>query len=136
MQLPEMPMTFTTKTELPDFEEFVEWYDEYSHEDVKIYTSNWNRYDEAKIELCIENEYKSEGEVRINKLLGYANLVQAGMLLECEVATSGVDLYSKRGGYSENLSKDKLRQLKKDCTKWRLLFQLDSTLYAWNPRPL
>ena len=122
--LPEMPVAFSSKIELPDFEEFVEWHNEYSHEGPG--NNYWNRYDESRIELGMEKNYDSQEEASINKLLGYADLVQGGMLLECEAATSGVELYSIRGGYSEKISKETLRQLKENCTKWRLLFQLDS----------
>lgn len=125
--LPEMPMTFYSKVELPDFEEFIEWHDEFSqHENVRSRINYWNIYDETKTKLGIENEYDTEEDVKINKLLGYANLIQAGMLLECEVATKGIKLYSERGGYSDKITKEELRQYKEDCTKWQLLFQLES----------
>jgi len=118
-KIPEIPITFSNKTELPDYEEFIEWYDEYNFD-------QWNKYDETRIEMNINSEYSIEEDLKINKLLGYANLIQSGMLLECEAATSGIILYSDKGGYSNNLSMDRLRQLKENCKKWQLLFQLES----------
>ena len=127
-KIPEMPITFSNKMEIPDYEEFLEWRKEYPEEDVTDYTRYFDLYAEARAKAGIESEYYTGEEARINKLLGYADLVQSGMLLQCEAATKGVELYSDWGGYSEKLSKDRLRQLKEGCTKWRLLFQLESIL--------
>lgn len=121
-KLPEMPITFSAKSELPDFEEFMEWhYDTYDYKQI-------DSYDQAKIKMGFDSEFDSEEQEagKINKLLGYANLIQSGMLLECEATTSGIELYSEKGGYSKKLTKDALCELKKACTKWRLLFQLES----------
>ena len=125
-KLPEMPITFSTKLELPDYEEFYEWRDEYADENGNYYTKYYDKYEEAINKIGIASEYDTVENARINKLLGYANLVQSGMLLECEAATCGIELYSGKGGYSKKLTKEALSQLKKDCTKWRLLFQLES----------
>ena len=75
--------------------------------------------------MGFEDEYDSGEDVKINKLLGYANLIQAGMLLECEAVTGGIELY-KHGEYSKELTNETLRQLKENSTKWRLLLQLES----------
>ena len=108
-KLPEMPITFSTTNELPCFEEFMQWHDGFEYK-------QWNEYDEAKNKIVQESE-----EENINKLLGYADLIQGGMLLNCEETTNGV--YT--GGISE-IPEEKLRQYKENCTKWQLLFQLDS----------
>jgi uncharacterized protein YwqG len=113
-KLPEMSITFSTEIELPDFEEFIEWHNEVEY-------NQWDSYGESKNKIIPESD-----ERYINKLLGYANLIQSDMLLECEAATRGVELYSERGGYSNKITTEELQQYKENCTKWQLLFQFDS----------
>jgi len=114
-------MTFSSKKELPNFEEFLQLHNECSH--ILI-----DAYDDAKVELGFDSEFGSDDyeAVKINKLLGYADLIQGGMLLNCETASKGVTLYSSKGGYSKDISLDELQGYKENCKKWQLLFQLDS----------
>ena len=111
-RIPEMPITYSSKDELPDFEEFIEWHDGFGDD-----MDYWDQYDELKIEMGFESE---DDEEAINKLLGYANLIQSGMLLECELTTSG-----KNTGGPEGYA-NVTDQQKENCKKWQLLFQLDS----------
>ena len=69
-------------------------------------------------EFEFDTEEEEQGE--INKLFGYANIIQNGMLLECELAASGVNVGSSDG--YKNVS----AQQKENSKKWQLLFQLDS----------
>ena len=110
--LPEMPVTFASERELPDFEEFAEWHDGVDY-------GKWEEYNKAKASMGVACEQEN-GE-NINKLLGYANLVQGSMLFTCESTTDGV-----YNGEPAEIPPEKLREYKENCTKWRLLFQLDS----------
>jgi uncharacterized protein YwqG len=107
-KIPEMTITFSSENELPDYEEFVEWHEGFDYK-------QWDEYDKAKSKLILESD-----EETVSKLLGYANLIQGGMLLQCELTTSGINT-GNSDGYS-NVS----AQQKEDSTKWQLLFQLDS----------
>jgi len=112
--IPEIPVSFSPKAELPNFEEFIEWHEEFDG------AGAWDRYDELKIEMGFDSEFDPEEEDTINKLLGYANVIQHGMLLECELVSGGVCLGGP-DGYANVTAEQK-----ENCTKWQLLFQLDS----------
>ena len=106
---PETPVTFSPEKELPDFEEFLEFHKDFEY-------NQWDKYNDEKNKIVDEYDGKT-----INKLLGYANLVQGGMLLNCEKTTHGI--YT---GDSVEIPDDKLREYEENCVKWQLLFQLDS----------
>lgn len=108
-KLPELGIKFSSQEELPDFEEFMEWHGGLNY-------NEWDKYEVAKNEILPQYE---EGE--INKILGYANLIQGSMLLGCELSTNGIST-----GMGINVPEDELEQYKKNCLDWRLLFQLDS----------
>jgi uncharacterized protein YwqG len=110
-KIPEMPIFFSSNDELPDFEEFIELHENFEYE-------QWDIFDDSKTKMGFDSE-KEEADT-INKLLGYANLIQGGMLLECELTTSGINT-GTADGYS-NVSE----QQKANLEKWQLLFQLDS----------
>jgi len=105
-KIPEIAIIFSSKTELPDFEEFMEHHNRFEY-------NQWEDYEKAKYSILPESD-----EEKITKLLGYANPIQGGMLLQCELTANGI--YTGIG-YS-NVS---IRQ-KENSTKWLLLFQLDS----------
>ena len=109
--IPEFPIMFSSMIELPDFEEFLELHDDGLNHIL------WEAYDEAKNTIVVENEDEA-----ITKLLGYANVIQNGMLLECELASNGV-FVGNSDGYA-NIS----TQQKENSKKWQLLLQLDSIL--------
>ena len=107
-RIPEIIISFSSKKELPDFEEFIEYHDGFNYK-------QWDDYDKAKYKIIPESEEDS-----ITKLLGYANLIQNGMLLQCELTANGI--YT---GNSDGYSKV-TKQQKENSSKWQLLFQLDS----------
>ena len=129
-KLPEMPMTFINKYELPHHEEFCELHDKYNNiiknNNIKYFELQ-DEYENTKIKMGFESDFdtveKTKG--KINKLLGYADIIQTGMLMDCETASKGVKLYDNKG-YSDKITKKELRQYKKNCKKWQLLFQLES----------
>ncbi len=109
-KLPEMTINFESEDDFPCFEEFIQWHPQFDYKQS-------NTYEDLKGKLVPLHE---EGE-NINKLLGYANLIQDGMLLDCELVANGICT-----GTSIEIQKSDLKQYKKDCIKWQLLFQLDS----------
>jgi len=111
-RIPEMPITYSSKDELPDVEEFIEWHEEFGDD-----TDCWDQYDELIAEMGFDSE---DDEEEINKLLGYANIIQNGMLLECELTTSGLNTGGPEG-YANVTALQK-----ENSKKWQLLFQLDS----------
>ena len=112
-QLPEIPVTFTAKNELPTFDEFSELHNEESQD--------WDAYEKVKTEMGFDSDLAYDTDQSITKLLGYADVVQNSMLLECEHVTNGIYC-----GESIEIPKDTLHQHKENCIKWQLLFQLDS----------
>ena len=114
--LPEMAISFSSVNETPDFEEFAELHDVLDKLKQKARMKLWNDYDDARGLAPVEG--KPDG--RINKLLGYANLVQGSMLLECELTTGDINT-GDPAGYA-NVSAEQ----KENSKNWRLLFQLDS----------
>ena len=114
--LPEMAISFSSVTETPDLEEFEELYDGLNKIKHKERKKLWSDYNVARGLDSIEG--KPEGQ--INKLLGYADLVQGGMLLNCELVTNGINTGDL--GWYANISAEQAENSK----NWRLLFQLDS----------
>lgn len=104
-KLPEIKLEFSTKYDLPCFEEFTELYN----------YESWDEYDEERV----INGYEQDDS--ISKLLGYADLIQGGMLLECEKVTNGIYC-----GDAAEIEPEKLKQLQEKCNQWQLLFQLDT----------
>ena len=118
--IPEAPVSFSGATELPCFEEFVELCD--------LSFAKWNEYDYAraefdyvKAELGYEIDEENDNYEK-SKLLGYADLIQGGMLLGCELSTNGI--YS--GDAKIKVTDEEIQQYKKNCKQWQLLFQLGS----------
>jgi len=109
-RIPEAPVCFSIATEVPDFEEFVQLSDNTVDYDLL------GEYMDAAVEL----EYKIEEDAfEKSKLLGYADLVQSGMLLECECATNGIYC-------GDESSAKEMEQRKTNGKQWQLLFQLGS----------
>ena len=112
--VPEAPISFSATKELPCFEEFIQL----CGEDISY--DHWDEYDNAKAELGYKiDETDNFGK---SKLLGYADLVQGGMLLECELSYKGIYC----GGAEIKIAEEEMRQYKKNCNQWKLLFQLGS----------
>ena len=127
-KLPEMPMSFSTRVELPDFVEFLELNTNISYEDIGYYTMYYGSHDEAMAKILAETGFEKTEEGRVNKLLGYADTIQNGMLMNCETASRGVDIYGESVGFSEKIPDKELKQYRENCVKWRLLFQLDTII--------
>jgi len=109
-RIPETPIIFSCAMEIPDFEEFVQLCDD------NVEYDSYDEYMDAAIQLGYKTE---EDDFDKSKLLGYANLVQDGMLLECECASNGI--------YCGDRSVvDKYKQYKENGKHWQLLFQLGS----------
>ena len=104
-KFPEIQLGFSKKYDLPCYEEFTELYD---YED-------WDRYDQVK---SIKGYMYEE---TISKLLGYADLIQGEMLLECELVTNGIYC-----GDTPDITPEELKKFKENCDEWQLLFQLDT----------
>ena len=112
-RLQEMQVAFAAKRDLPDYEEFAEnnTAEEYDFEE----------YGGQRTEFGYTEE-----EGNRSKLLGYADVIQNSMLLECEMAANGI--YTGDGGVFafRNLSEERRKALSENCKQWRLLLQLDS----------
>lgn len=109
-QLPEIKLEFSKNKEVPYYEEFMQL------QGIEQYDSDlWNKYNKAKEAAGYEQDEE------ISKLLGYADLIQGGMLIECEAAANGIC----RDGKSE-IEPETLKQIRENCKDWQLLFQLDS----------
>ena len=67
----------------------------------------------------------SEEPEKVTKLLGYANLIQGSMLLECEMADSGIYC-----GHPQELPPEEWDRLRENSRDWRLLFQM-GTVEGW-----
>jgi len=116
-QLPEIPIAFSDAKDLPSFEEFCEWHDKDDYGWEERY-----KYEDAKVKMGFDSELDDDIEEEpITKLLGYADIVQNSMLLQCEQVTNGI-----YWGEAVDVPETILSQDKKNCKKWRLLFQLDS----------
>jgi len=111
-RIPAMPVTFSSRTELPDFEELAEWRDDVDWDD-------YQEYNETRATIVEEPDPDE-----ISKLLGYANLIQGGMLKQCELVSGGTDL-TPDAYYEYSLATTE-QQLRHDCARWQLLFQIDS----------
>ena len=77
-KIPEMAIAFSAENDLPDFEEFIEWHYGFNYD-------QWDAYDRAKYRLL-----PKPVEIYGSHLLGYADLIQEGMLLDCELTANGV----------------------------------------------
>lgn len=104
-KLPEIQLSFSKKDDLPCYEEFSKQYD----------YNDWEHYDEVRS----MNGY--EVEETISKLLGYADVIQGDMLLECELVTNGVYC-----GNTPNITPEERKKFEENRNQWQLLFQLDT----------
>jgi len=112
--MPEFPVSFTVKNDLPDYEECAE-----------NYQTDANDYEEYA-EQRKDFGYVEEESDR-TKLLGYANIIQNDMLRECEHATNGIYC----GDASVKLSEEQRRAFSENYKQWKLLLQMD-TVYKEN----
>lgn len=125
---PEFSLSFKRKIGLPDSEEF------HTHHRLNESDSNLdtcNIYDDEREKYG----YKIEEDYSISKLLGYANLIQAAMLEQCEIVTNGFFHGSRK--YSdnsfENLTEEQAKTFFQNSSEWILLFQMGTIEDKKNP---
>lgn len=104
-KFPELQLGFTKKYDLPCYEEFTELID----------YECWDHYDKVR------SSKGHEDEETVSKLLGYADLIQGGMLLQCEQVTNGIYC-----GNTPEITPEAQNTFKENCNQWQLLFQLDT----------
>lgn len=103
-RLPEAPIHFTEKYELPDCEEF----------DPDNYTELWEEYQENLEDAgFVQEDY-------ITKLLGYSDTIQGEMTQQCEAIAT--ELALKNGEPPQENSAG----FPRSSAQWKLLFQLDT----------
>lgn len=105
--LPELGLSFTSQTDLPDYEEISEY----------ITDLEWDSYEEERVIYG----YEELGDEGVSKLLGYADLIQGNMLLECEEVNRGIDC-----GGIPNIPEEQREALLHDSKEWMLLFQMST----------
>lgn len=105
--LPEFAVLFTTRMNLPDYEEIAEF----------VPDLEWDSYDEEKV-LC---GYEGDEDEEVSKLLGYADLIQGDMLLECEEVCNGIYC----GNIPEIIDEQREKMLE-GSKEWELLFQMST----------
>lgn len=124
--LPEFDLSFSNKPSLPNGEEFYTYYKEYCNQygvsTLDISNEGIPYYDE------IENYGFKFNDCDINKLLGYADCVQAPMLLECETNANGIYWDSKTG-----IPEEQKDAFLKNSLDWTLLFQMSTINDKKNP---
>ena len=108
-QMPEMPVTFSVKNDLPDWEEIAENYGAEGY--------NFEEYYEQREEFGYIDDESDR-----SKLLGYADIIQNDMLLECEQSTNGI----YNGDADNRLSDEQRARLSESCKQWKLLLQMDT----------
>lgn len=104
--LPEFELSFASQIDLPDYEEISEY----------IPDLDWDSYDEEKVLYG----YKEPDE-GISKLLGYADLIQGTMLLECEEVTNGIYC-----GNIPSIPDAQQKEMLHNSQEWVLLFQMST----------
>lgn len=103
--MPELSLSFSSSYSVPYFEELAH--------DCNI--CSWDEYDE----LIEKSGYVSSENS--SKLLGYSDNIQGDMLVDCEFASNGY-YFGDASLYNSPIEK----QLKKNRSQWKLLFQLDT----------
>lgn len=107
----ELRIEFTAKYDLPDWEEFISYYG-----DMKA-GYDWEDYERYVRKCGVDADCEEEG-----KLLGYADLIQGEMLLECEQASRGIYVGGGRAETDEGAAADCFEKSR----DWTLLLQLGS----------
>lgn len=105
--LPEFEVAFTARMDLPDYEEIAEF----------MPALEWDSYDEEKVLFGYEGDEDEE----VSKLLGYADLIQGDMLLECEEVCNGIYC-----GNIPDLTEEQREKMLADSKEWELLFQMST----------
>lgn len=107
-----VPMSFENGLSLPDVEHVPARAEEAGP--VKIAREDWDRYDEVRLALAFPDKQPA------HKLLGHADSIQGPMERQAALLSSSIDLKAGR-------SKDaRVREIRQQAGRWRLLLQLDS----------
>ncbi|MCL2053025.1 MAG: YwqG family protein [Oscillospiraceae bacterium] len=131
--IPEFPVSLSSEINLPDWEEYFgscpDDLDDYNNAKYSIILKN-NSKDFEYIDYEDEIEECDDFAV-IHKLLGYANVIQNDMLLECEKVANGIYC-----GNSSEISESDLKRYNENRSNWQLLLQLgtiedDNFEYMW-----
>lgn len=104
--LPETEISFMSQMDLPEYEEIAEY----------VTDLEWDSYDEEKYLYGYE-----DFEEDTSKLLGYANLIQGSMLLECEEASNGIYC-----GNTPAVTEARQKEMLRNSRDWVLLFQMST----------
>ena len=112
-QLPEMPVVFAAENSLPNWEEFAE------NNDADEYDSE-EYYEERELNGYPDDSDDAESDT--SKLLGYADIIQSDMHLECEMSANGI--YNGAAYAFRDLSEEQREELNEKSKQWRLLLQL------------
>lgn len=105
--LPEFEVAFTARMDLPDYEEIAEF----------VLDLEWDSYDEEKV----LRGYEGDEDEEVSKLLGYADLIQGDMLLECEEVCNGIYC-----GNIPEITDEQREKMLEDSKEWELLFQMST----------
>lgn len=105
--LPEFEVAFSARMDLPDYEEIAEF----------VPDVEWDSYDEEKV-LC---GYVVDEDEEVSKLLGYADLIQGDMLLECEEVCNGIYC-----GNIPEITDEQREKMLEGSKEWELLFQMST----------
>lgn len=106
--IPEIVISFDSRTSYPKYEEF-SLYDNSEPE--------WDDYDKVLEKLGVNLD-----EEEVNKLLGYANIIQDEMLTECERINRGLGCGDAE--CYQNTPQEVEKDIEKHASDWILLFQL------------
>lgn len=106
--VPEISISFENKVAYPQYEEF------YIHTKLG--------YDFEEYDLILENLGIDLDEEDINKLLGYANILQNEMLTECESVSRGINVGDSK--IDENTTEIVYKDIENKANQWVLLFQI------------
>jgi uncharacterized protein YwqG len=118
--LPCVPVTFASHTSVPCYDDFCE-----TEEEGRILGAFppgrfWEYYDEAARSLGWDEE---SAEAERSKLLGWPDILNNPMFVDCEVVTGG--FYIGDDGWMDRLTYDEKVELRRRARRdWTLLFQL------------
>ncbi|MBQ3109577.1 MAG: DUF1963 domain-containing protein [Clostridia bacterium] len=107
--MPEIAVSFMTKSSYPRYEEF---------DCISDLKCEWEKYDSVIEKLGVD----FDSDMYDHKLLGYADIIQSEMLSECERVTRG--LFSGTVESYRNTPEDEACDIIEKAKDWTLLLQL------------
>lgn len=106
-RVPEFEISFASQMDLPDYEEIAEY----------VTDLDWDVYDEEKVLYG----YEENDHEDVSKLLGYADVIQNAMPLECEEVSNGIYC-----GNIPDITDEQREKLLGNSKDWILLFQMST----------